>query len=276
MLTTKKIHNKTVKKIPIGAEGEDKRPVRGCDYIETCFANTMMCAKKNSGKTTVIYNILKACAGPKTTIIAFVATLHKDPSWKTIQEHFEKKGIAFVGHTSLKEDGVDLLKDLVKSLEQVPENVPFSTPENETETKTTALSFDCPEKEPGEKKERRDKYQTPEYIFILDDLSDEMLSLSVTALLKKNRHFRCKVILSSQYLNDLSKAARKQIDVWILFKSLSKEKLETVFSDADLSIPFEKFQQLYHDATEDDYNFLYVDSRREKFRKNFNEEYELE
>ena len=272
-----------MKKIPIGAEGEDKRSVRGCDYIETCFANTMMCAKKNSGKTTVIYNILKACAGPKTTIIAFVATLHKDPSWKTIQEHFEKKGIAFVGHTSLKEDGVDLLKDLVKSLEQVPESE--SKAENGTFSKSkseaTALSFDSPKiadfgKETGEKKERRDKYQTPEYIFILDDLSDEMLSLSVTALLKKNRHFRCKVILSSQYLNDLSKAARKQIDVWILFKSLSKEKLETVFSDADLSIPFEKFQQLYHDATEDDYNFLYVDSRREKFRKNFNEEYELE
>jgi hypothetical protein len=267
-MQTKKIHNKTVKTIPLGPAGRDERPVRGSDYIETCFANVMLCAKKNSGKTTVIYNILKACAGPKTTIVAFVATLHKDPSWAAIQKHFEDKGIAFIGHTSLKEDGVDLLKDLVQELEKPEEKKEFKE-----EIPAAVLSFDEPPKSPAEKKERKDRFQTPEYIFILDDLSDEMGSPSVTALLKKNRHFRCKVILSSQYLNDLSKPARKQIDVWVLFKSLSKEKLETVYSDADLSISFDDFMKMYHEATEDEFGFLYIDTRREKFRKNFNEEF---
>ena len=273
-MQTKKIHNKTVKTIPIGPEGKDIRPVRGSDYIETCFANVMLVAKKNSGKTTVIYNLLKACAGPKTTIVAFVATLNKDPSWASIKKHFEDRGIAFIGHTSLKEDGTDLLKDLVQELENPDEKK--DTDEVKSEEATTMLSFDATKSsELVKKKERKDRFQTPEYIFIIDDLSDEMGSPSVTALLKKNRHFRCKVILSSQYLNDLSKPARKQIDIWILFKSLSREKLETVYGDSDLSTPFDDFLKMYNEATVNEFGFLYIDSRREMFRKNFNEQFEL-
>ena len=115
-----------------------------------------------------------------------------------------------------------MLKDLVQELENPDEKKEDNNVKSEEAT--TMLSFDATKSsELVKKKERKDRFQTPEYIFILDDLSDEMGSASVTALLKKNRHFRCKVILSSQYPNDLSKSARKQIDIWILFKSLSKK-----------------------------------------------------
>ena len=46
------------------------------------------------------------------------------------------------------------------------------------------------------KKQRKSKYRAP-------DLSTELKSRSLLALLKKNRHYRSKLIISSQWLHDL-------------------------------------------------------------------------
>ena len=48
-----------------------------------------------------------------------------------------------------------------------------------------------------------------------------------------------------------------------------------LFEALDLSIGFDTFEQLYNDATAKPFNFLYVDSRDNTYRKNFNERYLL-
>src|SRR6185437_11733738 len=68
------------------------------------------------------------------------------------------------------------------------------------------------------KKERVSKYQAPEYIIIFDDLSSELKSRSLLSLLKFNRHFKSKLIISSQWLHDLLPESRKQIDLFLIFK----------------------------------------------------------
>ena len=118
--------------------------------------------------------------------------------------------------------------------------------------------------------ERKPKYRSPEYLIILDDLSTELKSTSVTALLKKNRHFKAKIILSSQYLNDLLPAARKQLDYAILFRGHSEKKIAEIHRDLDVSIPVEEFYRVYKFATEEPYSFLYVDTVSGTFRRNFN------
>ncbi len=45
---------------------------------------------------------------------------------------------------------------------------------------------------------------------------------SVSCLLKQNRYFKSKVILSSQYPNDLDIPVHKQIDYWLIFKGHSE------------------------------------------------------
>ena len=59
----------------------------------------------------------------------------------------------------------------------------------------------------------------------------------------------------------------------LIFKSFNREKLLVLFESLDLSIDFELFEQLYQDGTAQPFNFLYVDSRDNTYRKNFNKEY---
>ena len=83
------------------------------------------------------------------------------------------------------------------------------------------------------------------------------------------------MIVNSHYIHDLSNSAIKNLDYTLIFKSFNREKLLVLFEALDLSIEFETFEQLYLDATAQPFNFLYVDSRENTYRKNFNERYLL-
>ena len=263
----KRINNEKVELVP-QMGGSDKRPIKGNALFPELYSNIFLCARKNSGKTSLIYTILKKCSGRDTKILAFVSTLFKDPAWLGIQEWAKKKGVYFEGHTSLSdEDNSDILDLFVKS-EQIPEEV------EQEENKTAIVIKDDETEDPEkEKKEKKEKYVAPEWIIILDDLSDEIKSRSLVALLKKNRHLKAKVIVSSQYFNDLLPSARKQIDTFIIFGGEPEAKLKEIYRSASVSIPFQQFQEWYHHATKDKYNFFYVDTRKDKFRQNFNLEF---
>lgn len=120
---------------------------------------------------------------------------------------------------------------------------------------------------------RRDPYQCPEYILIFDDLSCELKLPSLVSLLKKNRHYKLKVVLSSQYLNDLKPESIKQMDFILLFKGQSDDKLEKVIKDADLTIDLPTLKAIYDDATKEQFGFLYIDVRNDQYRKKFDKMY---
>jgi hypothetical protein len=129
------------------------------------------------------------------------------------------------------------------------------------------------EEKKEEKKERKPKKLGCEYIFIFDDLGSDLRHASITQLCKVSRHYKAKLIFSSQYLHDLQNSAIKNIDVCLIFKSFNKEKLLILFEGLDLGCTFEQFVEMYHDATYTPFNFLYVDCREGTFRKNFDQEY---
>ena len=118
-----------------------------------------------------------------------------------------------------------------------------------------------PKEKAIERKERKPKRLAPEYVFIFDDLGSDLRDKSITQLFKTSRHYKAKVIVSSQYIHDLSNSCIKNLDYTLIFKSFNREKLLVLFEALDLSIDFELFEQLYLDATEQPFNFLYVDSR---------------
>ena len=120
-----------------------------------------------------------------------------------------------------------------------------------------------------EEKPKRYKYRVPEYLFILDDLSTELSNPAVTSLLKKNRHFLSKVIISNQYWNDLAKSARKNMDYMIIFGAQPKDKLQEIHKELDLSLTFDEFYKLYKYATKERFSFLYIDVVNETFRRSF-------
>ena len=116
----------------------------------------------------------------------------------------------------------------------------------------------------------------PKYMFIFDDLSTELKNKNVDFLLKRNRHIQSKVLISTQWLNDLLPSSRRQMDYYILFGGLTPEKLEAVYKDADLHVDYPMFVKVYEAATAEKYSFLYIDVPNASFRKKFNTEISLE
>ena len=143
--------------------------------------------------------------------------------------------------------------------------------EDEDEQEKSIFDSDSEDEEP----KKREKYRAPEYIFILDDLSTELKSNSIPRLLKVNRHFLSKTIISSQWLNDLHPMSRKQQDYLILFRGHPEKKLVEIHRDANISIPIEEFWKVYKFATEKPFSFLYVDCTTGEFRRNFTDMIEL-
>src|SRR6185312_7782158 len=192
----KKLNNIEVQ--PIKLEGSGKKlEVKGAAMFSEPYANIFLVAKKKTGKTTVIYNIIKRCATKDTVVVAFVSTLTKDPAWIAIEKYCDDHDIPFVGYTSLIEDGEDQLESLIKSLQQPvsKDQAPASTSSFDLGPQKLIFNEEKPEKAP---RKRKSKYVPLDYIIVLDDLSTELQSKSVISLLKKNRHFRCKLIISSQ------------------------------------------------------------------------------
>ena len=269
-VSTKKINNVKVCTIPREGE-EDKRPIKGYEICCHLYGNIYLVAKKNSGKTTLIWNIINRCAGRDTVIIAFVSTIDNDPNWIMIRKKCEDKGLPFIAHNSLIDsEGNDQLDALIKGWQNGAE-------EDEPETKSVSTLRCMPlhETKTETKTKRKTPYRAPEYIIILDDLADELKKKSVATLFKKNRHFKCKVIISSQWLNDIKPESLGQMSVVCMLQGFSVEKLEEFHSKMRLSIPVDEFVTLYKDATADKFGFLYIDVDHGKYRKRFNEEYEL-
>ena len=271
-LETRKINDIAVK--PIIQNKLPKEEVLGYEYFPTLYSNIYICSKRKSGKTTLIYNILKHCTDKKTNVVFFCSTIHRDQTYKKILEMLEKKGVNVIAYDHFIDGKENILHTMLNEM-----NVELEAKETAKKPKGNELvgwgyfgEKEVEEKK-EEKKERKPKKLGCEYIFIFDDLGSDLRHASITQLCKVSRHYKAKLIFSSQYLHDLQNSAIKNIDVCLIFKSFNKEKLLILFEGLDLGCTFEQFVDMYKYATHDPFNFLYVDCREGTFRKNFNEEF---
>jgi len=270
-----KINNIVVRPIPtFGGDREDARPIKGAALCPELYANIFITARKKSGKTTIIYTLLKHCVGRDTTVVIFSSTVHKDAGMKNIRAWLDRKDIPHIAHTSIMEDNANLLQALLSEMGQEEDEVLDETAEPQTGSGTRIVGMFGNEEEEEETAEtperRRSKYRAPEYIIILDDLSNELKNPALVKLLKENRHYRCKVIISSQYVLDLKPESRMQIDLWIIPGGQSEKKLLAIYKDSDCALEFEEFERIYRKATKKRYSFLWYDKNEQEFRINFN------
>jgi hypothetical protein len=273
MLKVKRINREDVQPVKFIDEEEDKRPFKGRNIFSEPMANVFFCARKKSGKSCAIYHAIKNCATTETQVIAFVSTLHRDPTWRSIKHLCEKMKVEFTGYTSLKDPTTkeDILDTIIKHLENEEDN---KEDEKEAKTKQNGWGIivdDDYEAEGKNKKKRKPKERAPKYIFCFDDLSSELQFPSLTSLMKKNRQFKSMLLIASQNFNDLALQARKQLDYFLAWKGLgaSLDKMNEIYRNLDLSVPFEVFLVLYRFATAKKFCFLYVDVVNSEFRKNF-------
>lgn len=269
-MTLKKINEMEVMKVPL--QSRDTRDILGSELFSEIYSNIYLCARKKSGKSTVIYNIIKKCCDKNTMVHVFCSTHQKDANYKAIKEYLDKKGIENEFFTSIKtDDGKgNHLKTLIDTMQHEPETETEESEEEEEEEKIVNFSD---EEIKVTIRKKKPKKISQRHLIIFDDISTELHDVNISHLLKTNRHYKSKVIISSQWLNDIAPMCRRQIDVYLIFSGINDEKLIELFRNADLNIEFSYFVQLYKEATKEKYSFFYVDSSSCKFRKNFNLEF---
>lgn len=98
-----------------------------------------------------------------------------------------------------------------------------------------------------------------------------MRSKEIAQLLKVHRHLKASVICSSQWLNDLQPMSILQLDYFICFKSFSLAKLQSIHRSLDLGIEFDDFWKVYQYCVAEPYSFMYLNTRSEEIRRNFNQ-----
>jgi len=257
-----KINNFNVKPLPIKG---GSRNFKGSDLFKRQFFNMSILAHTNSGKTTVISNLLDKFVDRYTLVMIFCSTIDTDESWKYIIKSLENKGVPVMAEHHFIERGVNYIDEWLEE-----QNKSHKIPENEEqeEKKSAYMLTDEQEKSTNTKK------SVPlNYIIIFDDLSSDLRNKSIDTLLKKSRHYRAKVIISSQALTDIQPSSHSQIYCLLLFKGLSRKNIEYITKRYPLWIEFDEFWNIYKSITDEPYQFMTLIPMEREVRKNLNEKF---
>ena len=255
---------------PVKVPKQKKKDILGYDMFPVQYSNIFITARKNSGKSNLVYRIVENCTNRYTKVLIFAATVNKDPVYKKLIKMLSKRNIDTVASTDFMVDGIDLLAEFMGN------NTESQPGDNRTDNSRPAppLGPDLfPEPPPPRKSNK--KAIEPNYLVILDDLGTECRHPSVTQLLKTNRHYHAKVIVSSQQVTDLDPASRRQLDYMLLLGGIPRDKLTLIYNSGDFNITLDEFVSLYGDATSVKYSFLYCDITGGTYRRNFNKQYSI-
>jgi len=277
----------------------DYDKVLGKELFKELYANIYLAGKKRSGKTQLLYNILKKCTNKSTKVMLFSPTVDKDPTYAEIQKMLQAKGVDYSGfdHFIDPEDGSDLLAAFIASRKEEaksegreePAVAPTSRKYVALEDAKVIFGDELPraeiakrmaqdlkaeqadaEKKAAKAKKKKGKGKlAPEYILVFDDLGEDLRKKSISQLLIKNRHYHCKTIILSQWISYLPPTAIRQLDYVILFGSFPSDKLEDLHKKLDLSDTPEEFEAEYKAATEKKYSFLTIDIVDNTYRTKF-------
>ena len=212
------------------------------------FPNIYLTSMKGGGKTNLIAFIVKNLITSKTKLRIFSTTAHNDLTMKALLKKLDKYEFSYEIYENPFKNGVDILDEQFKQIQ---------------------AQID----EPNNKEEyAKSKWAYPTYIYIYDDMTSLLRnSKGFDSLLCRNRHIRVINIISNQYWNQISPVARANINFILLFRNIADKKLEQIYDEKiGGRMSFDKFLEIYHLATSEKYNFLYV-SEDGELRKNFDE-----
>ena len=258
----------------ISGVGNDPSKVKFGQVFANPYNTTFLCAKRKSGKTSVLAEIVDKTSNNETIFWIFCPTTNIDDSWKAILNKLQDKGNVVNVFDSIMDGKTNQLNQIIDSLSKGQDE-----PDKPVKPIRKLICDGKQQNEP-DKPERKPKKISPEHIFVFDDISSELKNPAVNKLLKMSRHIKSAVYLSFQYAHDIAPQAWVQAQYCILFKSFSEEKLQHVYKYLDLSLDFEKFKELYQYVMKDNggvnYNFLFIDVKEQNYRKNFNKKLEID
>jgi hypothetical protein len=263
------LNNISVKPL-VNGNAIDEKKIKGAAIFPTLYDVVYLSARRRSGKTSVLAEILKKTSDRKTVFWLFVPTSRVDESWKTIIALLESRGNTVNVFDSIMEGKTNLLDEIVTDL-SVGDEPPKKEEPQQIQGAGVKVMFEPKESE-KKKYEYKPKKIAPAHIFVFDDISQELKNPALASLTKKSRHLKASVYISSQYLVDCTPMVLKQLSYFICFRSMTRQQLEHIHKMLDLAIDLEKFYDIYDFATKEPFSFMYVDMKNQSFRKNFNKE----
>ena len=159
--------------------------ILGYDYFPNLYSNIYICSKRKSGKTTLIYNILKHCVSKRTNVVFFCSTIHRDSTYKIILEMLEKKKVNVVSYDHFMHEKENILNGILEELNaelESKEQEKIKKDSDKLDPKPKMHLF--PKEESKERKERKSKKLAPEYVFIFDDLGNDLRSFRLRSYVK--------------------------------------------------------------------------------------------
>jgi len=276
-----KVNNQEVQ--PIISNNLKPEEIKGYDVIPMLYSNIFIAGFRGSGKTTALFHIMKECIDKETKVVVFANTHDCDSSWLHMKEWLEKRKQPHVFYSSIKEDGVDLLDALVGSfVKEAAEEQERLRAEKEQKKRDkklcnkggcrlTEANEDMPTTTPTTEGEK--KVKSCKWFIVFDDISSELRgSKSVDRLLKQHRHYKSKVVVSSQDVCDLRPGTKNQAIIWLIFKGFGLSRFKDhIYSYLGVKLPVDKLYNIYTEVTKSQGSFLYVNKITGELRKNFSE-----
>lgn len=246
--------------------------IKGSKIFPNLYCSIFAVGSTGSGKTNILYNILKKTIDRDTTVIIFASTYYTDPKFKEISKFLTKRGVKHHGYTNFKEDGVNHVTDFMNECDN--ENKDDDDDDDDEKIKYNPyLIYKTDVKtEPPTPKPKKKKF-APKYFIAFDDLDRQLRDPSVQRLIKKSRHYKSKIWINSQYLKDLEPSTIANLWYMILFKKIPKETLKIIYDRLRIPGDYERFVRYYDYCVNEKFGFCYVNlglfNNKFEIRKNF-------
>lgn len=249
---------------------DDQRKIEQ-SFIAKTPMSAYICASKNSGKSTLLLNmILRHWKGEFNSIIWVSPTAKLD---KKIQVLKETPGLLAKNEKLIK-----LMKKLNKTRRILGDTEDLDYPDKmQDEDYMEELTVDfLLELLSDQKKviEQFGKSFGDNILLVLDDCieSNIIKDKRFTDFIFKSRHFKISCIIISQSYFSLPKRIRLNSTQMIIFFTGNKKELKSIYEENANNISFDKFEEFFYKATNESYGFLNINYNNDKdhrFSKSF-------
>ena len=285
-----KINNFKIK--PIVSNIISDKPWNGKDVFPgRQYFNLALLSHTGSGKTTVIYNLVKKFRDPHTVFMIFSSTYQLDPTYTEMIKWINSKKNELLVHDHFLQgtgsDKINLIEQFMEEYKNMLDEDGNSEPEEKKgdlliqrnpSTNLALLKYfaskginldkatETPKKT---KADLRKKLQKLNFIIIIDDLSKDLRKgNTIETLLKKSRHYHARVFISSQTLSDIAPSSHAQLYALCLFSGMGEKDVEYIFNRYDMPVTKERFLQQYKEVIKTKYNFLTILPNERELRIN--------
>ena len=199
---------------------------------------------RNTGKSVIIFNLIKHYAGCYDSINIFSPTHLQDPTISSLATGIDPDCY----HETID---VDFIENLIKQQEA--------------------------EKKKFDKGNLRQKFLSRHLLIFDDCIADQNFAVQnnqgiLNRLGTKGRHFRLSFIVASQSYKSLPKKLRVNIPNFIITKSYNEAERKAITEELSNTLSERKFNELFEYAIEGEYNFFYIfmdaPDKKTCFRKN--------